>query len=59
VAFCRLGALLFLIYINDLDLGTLNELLTFADDTKIFGQVEDEMDRDRLEKDLDMSWSDK
>jgi len=28
-----LGVILFLIYINDLDFGMLNELLKFADDT--------------------------
>ena len=28
-----LGALLFLVYINDLDTGLINELLKFADDT--------------------------
>ena len=56
-----LGALPFLIYIKDLDLGILNELLKFADDTKIFGRVEDKRDRDRIQKDLGviMSWSDK
>ena len=56
-----LGALLFLIYINDMDLDIVNELLKFADDTKIFGRVEDEFDMDRLQKNLDMiiSWSDK
>jgi len=44
-----LGALLFLIYINDLHLDTLkNDLLKFAHDTKIFGQAEDEMDRDSI-----------
>jgi len=30
-----LGAVLFLVYINDLDTGLINELLKFADDTKI------------------------
>ena len=34
-----LGALLFLVYINDLDTGLINELLKFADDTKVFGKV--------------------
>ena len=37
----------------NLDSGIVNELLKFADDTKIFGRVEDEIDRDRLQKDLD------
>ena len=44
-----------------MDSDIVNELLKFADDTKMFGRVEDEFDRDRLQKDLDMiiSWSDK
>jgi len=56
-----LGALLFFIYINYLYFGILNELLKFADDTKILRRVEDEMDSDRILKDLDMivSWPDK
>jgi len=28
-----------------------NKLLKFADSTKIFGQVEDEMDKDKIQKD--------
>jgi len=36
-----LGALLFLVYINDLDTGLINELLKFADDTKVLGKVTD------------------
>ena len=56
-----LGALLFLIYIKDMDSDIVNELLQFTDYTKIFGRVEDEFDRDRLQKDTDMiiSWSHK
>ena len=34
-----------------------NELLKFADDTKLFGRVEYEIDRGRLQKDLDMIMS--
>jgi len=32
-----LGPLLFLIFINDLDLGLLSSILEFADDTKVYG----------------------
>ena len=35
-------------------MGILSELLKFADDTKISGPVKDEMDRDRIQEDLDM-----
>ena len=34
-----LGPLLFLIFINDLDLGLLSSILKFADDTKIYGKA--------------------
>jgi len=34
-----LGPLLFLIFINDLDLGLLSSVLKFADDTKVFGKA--------------------
>jgi len=36
-----LGAFLFLVYINDLNTGLINELLKFADNTKAFGKVTD------------------
>jgi len=44
---------LFLIYINDLDNGVKNWILKFADDTKIFGAVNNDLDRSVLQKDLD------
>ena len=34
-----LDPLLFLIFINDLDLGLLSSILKFADDTKIYGKA--------------------
>ena len=47
-----LGALLFLVYINDLDTGLINELLMFADDTKVFGKVIDGSDSESIQEDL-------
>ena len=56
-----LGALLFLVYINDLDAGLVNELLKFADDTKVFGKVTDGADRESIQEDLNrlVSWADR
>jgi len=47
-----LGPLLFIIFINDLELQIINTVLKFADDTKVFGTVIDEDDRAVLQEDL-------
>ena len=54
-----LGPLLFIIFINDLDSGIINSILKFADDTKVFGSINDMEDRDALQRDLDrmMEWA--
>jgi len=54
-----LGPLLFLIFINDLESGLLSSLLKFADDTKVFCQVNGERDRQQLQADLNRltEWS--
>ena len=56
-----LGPLLFLIFINDLESGLLSSLLKFADDTKVFCQVNGQHDREQLQADLNCltEWSDK
>ena len=56
-----LVALLFLVYINDLDAGLINELLKFADDTKVFGKVTDGSDRESIQEDLNrlVKWADR
>ena len=48
-----LGPVLFLIFINDLDSHILNKVLKFADDTKVYGMVNNNADHDRLQNDLD------
>ena len=54
-----LGPILFLIYINDLDYGIRNWILKFADDTKLFSRIEDNMDVVKLQEDLSrlIRWS--
>jgi len=48
-----LGPVLFLIFINDLDQGIVSNTLEFADDTKIFKEVRDNIDCEALQRDLD------
>jgi len=47
-----LGPLLFLIFINDLDVGIENWILKFADDTKVFSSVNSVEEHSKLQKDL-------
>ena len=56
-----LGPVLFLVFIDDLEEGVMSEVLKFADDTKIFGRVDSEMDREVLQRDLDrlVQWSER
>ncbi len=47
-----LGSVLFIIYINDIDLGVNNFISKFADDTKIGNAVLAECDRRSIQEDL-------
>ena len=47
-----LGPILFLININDMDDEIMNQLLKFADDTKIFSRIRTDEEADNLQKDL-------
>jgi len=49
-----LGPLLFTIYINYLDEGLVNLLLKFADDTKIWGPVDTQVDVSKLQENLNI-----
>ena len=56
-----LGPVLFVAYINDLPDGIKSFILMYADDTKIFRQMNNEDDRQELQRDLDRlsRWSEK
>lgn len=56
-----LGPLLFLIYINDIDIGLTSTLVKFADDMKLGCKVVNERDVNGLQHDLDLLpiWTDK
>ncbi len=55
------GPELFVIYINDVDVGLNNLVCKFADDTKICNLVFTDEDRQRLREDLHeiSAWSDR
>ena len=57
----RLGSLLFLIYINDLDDAVTSNVLKFADNTKVFRRINNDGDKQRLQNDLDklVKWCEK
>jgi len=54
-----LGPILFLNYINDLYHGIWNWLLKFADDTKIFGEVGNSSQQQKMQQNLNtlFNWS--
>jgi hypothetical protein len=56
-----LGPLLFIIFINDIDLNIGNKILKFADDTKLFGSASSDDDIESLRYDLNrlFEWSEK
>ena len=56
-----LGHLLFLIYKYDLDNNITSNVLTFADDTRLFRKVNTDDDKQHLQNDLDklVNWSEK
>ena len=56
-----LGPVLFILYINDLDLEIKSIISKFADDTKLAGKVTTIEDREQIKRDLIklMEWADK
>ena len=54
-----MGPVLFLIFINDLDTGIYNHILKFADNTKVFGSINNTDDSSKLQDDLNklVNWS--
>jgi len=47
-----LGPILFLVYINDVDLEVENDILKFADDTKLYGIVTNIAQAESMQQDL-------
>ncbi|NEQ69831.1 MAG: hypothetical protein F6K21_30935 [Symploca sp. SIO2D2] len=56
-----LGPILFLIYINDIDIGLMSKISKFADDTKIGGAAKTAEERAQLQEDVNklIEWADK
>ena len=52
-----LGPLLFVIFIDDIDVGIVSNILKFADDTKVYGPVRSQEGIKSLQQDLDKLWS--
>ena len=48
------GTVLFLIFINDLDTSVSSNVLNFADDTKLYRVVDNQLDGHMLQRDLDV-----
>ena len=56
-----LGPILFIVYINDLEIGLKSTVSKFADDTKVGGKVLTTADCENIQRDLDriVQWSEK